>query len=112
MFRLMTMRAPWIATLMLAGLLTTAASAQDSPAVTVVTVDEMCGGCVKQITKHFTGAEGIASVQCDIPSKTVTFTPAEGYNISPRGVWVSLEKIGKVPVKLVGPKGTFTTKPE
>lgn len=88
------------------------ARAEEVPTLTVVTVDEMCGGCVKKINAHFEGAEGIASVQCDIPGKTVTFTPASGYNISPRGVWVSLEGIGKTPLKLVGPKGTFTAKPE
>lgn len=85
--------------------------ASEPPAPTVVTVGEMCGGCVKKITARFADSKGIASVQCDIESKTATFFPAVGYRLSPRGLWVSMEEIGKTPVRLEGPSGVFTSKP-
>ena len=90
---------------------TKAAEAAETPAATVITVGEMCGGCVKKINAKFENAKGITSVRCDIPTKTVTLTPASGYRLSPRGLWVMMDEIGKTPTKLAGPSGTFTEKP-
>lgn len=78
---------------------------------TVMTVKEMCGGCVKRITERFDGVEGIGNVSCDIDSKSVTVTAAEGYRLRPRGLWIIMDDIGKTPVKLVSPQGTFTSLP-
>jgi copper chaperone CopZ len=88
-------------------------TAADKPiaAHTVVTVDEMCGGCVKKITKRFDSEPSVSSVNCDVPNKTVTIVPAKGASLSPRKMWEILEEVGKVPAKLVGPDGTFTAKP-
>lgn len=91
---------------------TSAAEAADPPKPTIITVGEMCGGCVKQIKKRFDNVKGIASVQCDVESKTVTMLPAKGYRLNPRNIWAGMEEIGKTPVKLVGPSGTYTSKPK
>jgi len=89
----------------------TAAPAQAaSPSDTVVNVGEMCGGCVKKITARLNKLPQVASFQCDIAAKTVTVTPA-ATGMSPKVLWEALEDIGKKPVKMVGPTGTFTTKP-
>lgn len=87
------------------------AQADSQPAPTVVTVGEMCGGCVKTITKQFNGFKGVAEVTCDIPSKTVTFRPAGGQKLSPLVIWTEMDEICKTPLKLSGPSGTFTSKP-
>ncbi len=79
---------------------------------TTVTVGEMCGGCVKQITKRFDKEKSISKIKCDIEKKTVTLFPAKDVRLSPKGVWEILESIGKKPKKLVGPDGTFTSKPK
>jgi mercuric ion binding protein len=79
---------------------------------TVMTVGEMCGGCVKKITKRFDGIEGIARVQCSIEKQTVTLIPDKGVRLSPKGVWEIMESIGKKPNKMVCPNGTFTSKPK
>lgn len=89
-----------------------ALEAKDKPAATVMTVKEMCGGCVKKITKHLQPMKGIAAVQCDIKTKTVKVTPQPGYTLSPKGLWTVMDDIGKTPTKLVGPSGTFTSKPK
>jgi mercuric ion binding protein len=78
----------------------------------VMTVGEMCGGCVKKITKRFDGVEGIAKVQCSIEKQSVTLVPKQDVRLSPKGVWEIMDSIGKTPTKMVTPDGTFTSKPK
>ncbi|HEV7281614.1 MAG TPA: heavy-metal-associated domain-containing protein [Pirellulaceae bacterium] len=87
------------------------ASAAETPtAGMVVTCSEMCGGCVKKVEKRFAEDKGIASVACDIPTKTVVFQAAPGFALNARGIWTAMNKIGKTPVQLVEPNGTVHTK--
>ena len=79
---------------------------------TVVHVDEMCGGCVKKISKRFEGVKGVAKVQCSIEKKSVTVIPDQDVRLSPKGVWELMESIGKTPTKMVTQNGTFTSKPK
>ena len=88
-----------------------ASAAETEKSSTVMTVSEMCGGCVKKITKRFDGVKGIAGVRCSIEHQSVTLIPAEGVRLSPRGVWEAMEGIGKTPKKMICPAGTFTSKP-
>ena len=111
MLNVMSQTIACIALLVLALTTAEAGEAAETPAATVISVGEMCGGCVKKINAKFEGVEGIGSVRCDIASKTVTLMPASGYRLSPRGLWVMMDEIGKTPRKLVGPSGTFTEKP-
>lgn len=78
----------------------------------VMTVGEMCGGCVKKISKRFEGVKGVAKVQCSIEKKSVTVIPDQDVRLSPKGVWELMESIGKTPTKMVTPNGTFTSKPK
>lgn len=78
---------------------------------TVMTVGEMCDGCVKKITRRFDGVEGIAKVTCIIEDKSVTVIPTQGVRLSPNGIWEIMDEIGKAPTKLISPDGTFTSKP-
>ncbi len=102
------------------GLILLAVSAADSPAQAadveksnvVMTVGEMCGGCVKKITKRFDGVQGIAKVQCSLQKQSVTLIPTKDVRLSPKGVWEIMESIGKTPKKMVTPSGTFTSKPK
>ena len=79
---------------------------------TTVTVGEMCGGCVKRITAHFDKVKEVAKIKCDTKTKTVMLYPAKDVRFSPRKLWETMESIGKKPKKLVGPDGTFTSKPK
>ncbi|AMV20195.1 heavy-metal-associated domain-containing protein [Planctomyces sp. SH-PL14] len=78
---------------------------------TVVTVAEMCGGCVKKINQRLDGFPGIATVSCDIKTKTVTITPQANATVSSRALWEAMDEIGKTPTKMVSPQGVFTAKP-
>ena len=78
---------------------------------TSIEVTEMCGGCVKNITKRFESVNDVDHVTCNIKTKTVTVFPKTGVTLSPKALWETMEEIGKTPVKLSGPSGTFTSKP-
>lgn len=100
--------------LMVAAVLTAsvASSAEREKTRTVMTVGEMCGGCVKKITKRFDGVKGIAKVQCSIEKQSVTLIPEQGVRLSPKGVWEIMESISKTPTKMITPDGTYTSKPK
>ena len=91
---------------------TSAFSAERTNSNTVMTVGEMCGGCVKKITKRFDEVDDVAKVQCDIEKQSVTLIPKKGVRLSPKGIWEIMESIGKTPTKMVSPEGTFTSKPK
>jgi len=78
---------------------------------TVVTVGEMCGGCVKNITTRLQKVSDIDKVECDIKTKTVTITPKVDKTLSPLFVWDTMAEIGKTPKEIVAPTGTFTSRP-
>lgn len=97
-----------------AALLTAVPSIADEKEVktTTVTVGEMCGGCVKRITEHFKTEKGVSKIECNIAKRTVTIFPDKRQSPSARQFWEVMESLGKTPKKLVGPEGTYTTKPE
>ncbi len=103
---------PLTALLLIALLVPTTTQAdQKKPVLTTITVGEMCSGCVKKITARLEQEKSIAKIKCDIPTKTVTLAPADNVRFSPKKLWEIMESIGKKPKKLVGPNGTFTSKP-
>ena len=90
--------------------LATVTFADNAPQTTVV-VGEMCGGCVKRITSKLQQLDNVGAITCDVKQKSTTITPKPGHSLSPRIVWEAFESIGKSPVRLSGPSGTFTSKP-
>ena len=89
-----------------------AAAADVEKSNIVMTVGEMCGGCVKKITRRFEGVEGVAKVECSIEKQSVTLIPKPGVQLCPKGVWEIMESIAKTPTKMITPDGTFTSKPK
>lgn len=79
---------------------------------TVITIGEMCGGCVKHINAKLKTIPDIAKVECDLKAKSVTITPKPEATLSSKMLWETFDSIGKTPVKLTGPDGTFTSKPK
>ncbi len=89
-----------------------AAAADVEKSNIVMTVGEMCGGCVKKITKRFEDVEGVAKVECSIEKQSVTLIPSPGVQLSPKGIWEIMESIAKTPTTMITPDGTFTSKPK
>ncbi|MEM6470629.1 MAG: heavy-metal-associated domain-containing protein [Planctomycetota bacterium] len=94
------------------GITSARAEAKEKVTNTTVTVGHMCSGCVKTITTRFKREKSVNKIECDIDAKTVTLTPAKDVKLSSLAVWEIFEKIRKKPTKLVGPDGTFTSKPK
>ena len=89
-----------------------ASAADAKKSNTVITVGEMCGGCVKKITKRFDSVRQVAKVECSIEKKSVTLIPKPDVRLSPKEIWEIMAGIGKTPKKMVTPEGTFTAKPK
>jgi copper chaperone CopZ len=85
---------------------------ESQSALTTVTIDgDMCNGCIKKLKTALAGVAGIGSIEGDSKTRTLTITPSANSEVSPRAVWEAIEKTGKKIVKIVGPRGTFTAKP-
>jgi copper chaperone CopZ len=98
---------------LLAGGRSAAPAADPVPPATVVSVSDLeCAGCGKKLVAKLTEVPGVAKVEADVDAKVVKVTPKPGATPSPRQVWEAVEKAGKTPVKLQGPAGTFTAKPQ
>ena len=101
-----------VAGILLLGFAALVVAAEPSKKDTVMTVGEMCGGCVTNINAKLKPMSDVANVSCDIAKKTVTVTPATGKTLSPKVLWEAMESIGKTPKSLLGPSGTFKAKPK
>jgi Cu+-exporting ATPase len=70
-----------------------------------------CGGCAKKIASKLYAVRGVKAVQCDVKGKRVAVVPQQNVVLSPRALWEAVEMGEDRPLQLVGPSGTFTTKP-
>ena len=83
------------------------------PTSTTISIPEMhCAGCAKKVATKLTTLTGVAKAEADMKTKTITVTPKAGAVLSPKAVWEAVEQTEEVPVKLSGPSGTFTKKPQ
>lgn len=83
-----------------------------SPATLISIGDLECQGCAKKVAAQLSAVPGVAAVQPNVPAKTASVMPKPNTVLSPRALWEAVEKAGKQPVKLEGPSGTFTAKPQ
>ena len=89
-----------------------ARSEDPAPPTTTLTVPDLdCPECAKKLTKKLLLVAGVAKAEADVEKTTVTVTPKTGEKISPKALWEATDKGGFAPRKLVGPDGTFKTKP-
>lgn len=82
------------------------------PYVTTITADMHCEGCAKKVVTQLIAVPGVAKVEPDVETKTVKVTPKPNVVLSPRALWDAVDASKKKPIKLVGPSGTFTSRPK
>ena len=83
------------------------------PAVTTISIQGMhCAGCANKVTRRLQAVSGVATAKTDAPSSTAWATAKVGAAPSPKAMWEAVEAAGYKPLKVVGPSGTFTTKPK
>lgn len=88
-------------------------AADASKTKTTITLKVLtCENCAKMVAAKLNEVPGVGSVKTDVKSKTAIVVPKSSATPSPLKLWEAIEKAGKEPVKLVGPSGTFTSKPK
>lgn len=84
-----------------------------TPVPTRITVEGMhCMSCAKKIAAQVQAVPGVAAVQASVEASLLGVVPAARQNPSPRALWEAVEKAGYKPVRLEGPAGTFTSRPQ
>lgn len=90
-----------------------AATNAKSTTKTTITLKVLsCEGCAKRVREKLTAVSGVSEVKTDLKTKSATISPKRDATPSPKQLWEAVEEAGKTPVKLVGPSGTFTSKPK
>lgn len=88
------------------------AAGQAPVTTTTITVPDMdCAGCAKKLMPKLVTVAGVAKAESNVAARTVSVTHKPGEQISPKALWEAAHNGGFTPSKLVGPDGTFTTKP-
>ena len=54
---------------------------------------------------------GIAKIEYSVEARKLTVHPQPRVTLSPRALWEACERVDKAPVRLEGPNGVFTKKP-
>lgn len=79
---------------------------------TIVTVKKLCPTCGKRILEKLSELPQVKAATMDLKERTFRVRCEPGSEVSPRAVWETIERGGEQPVRLDGPAGTFTTKPQ
>jgi copper chaperone CopZ len=80
---------------------------------TTIQVDDMhCMACAKKIAAKLYAVPGVVKVHAD-PKKDLAFVvPQKRRAPSPRAMWEAVEASGFKPIRMSGPGGDFTSKPD
>lgn len=79
---------------------------------TVVTVKKLCPTCGKKIVQKLSELPHVEEATMNVEQRTIFVRCTPAGSVSPRVVWETVERGGEQPIKLQGPMGTFTTKPQ
>lgn len=80
---------------------------------TEIAVEKMCcKGCAQKIASKLYTVRGVKEVRVNIPQKKVYVYPTQSANLSPKAVWEAVVAGKDNPLRLAGPQGTFTQKPQ
>lgn len=103
---------------MLLGIVTAAllaantAHAADPPPTTISVQGMHCAGCAAKVAGNLQAVVGVQKAEVDAEKAAAVVTAKSSVAPSPRALWEAVEKAGYKPTKLVGPAGTFTSKPK
>lgn len=86
--------------------------AADAATITINVQGMHCAGCASKVTRNLQAIEGVQKAQVDAAKALAVISASPEAAPSPRALWEAVEKAGYKPTKLVGPAGTFTTKPK
>jgi copper chaperone CopZ len=82
------------------------------PSATTISVQGMhCAGCASKVAGNLQVVAGVQKAEVNAERAVAIVIAKASLAPSPRAMWEAIEKAGYKPTKLVGPTGTFTTKP-
>lgn len=80
---------------------------------TVIHVGDLhCKTCAKKIARRLYTVKGVKKVRTDVDANVVIVTPQTKKSLDVKALWIASQKAGFLPVKLVGPAGTFEPDPK
>lgn len=88
------------------------AHAADPPATTISVQGMHCVVCASKVAGNLEAVVGVQKAQVDAEKAVAVVMAKSSVVPSPRALWEAVEKAGYKPTKLVGPAGTFTSKPK
>jgi copper chaperone CopZ len=68
--------------------------------------------CAKRITAAVSEVPNAGGASANVAQRTVSVTPSGFRSPSARALWEAVEKTGHAVVRMEGPQGKFTSKPE
>ena len=80
-------------------------------AVAIYVDDMHCKNCAKKIARKLYAVPGVIAVHANVKQNLALITPQQGKDPSRRALWEAIEAAKFKPVKLIGPEGTYKTKP-
>ena len=97
-----------------AGLLVTSTVARAAdPIQTTISVTGMhCVACASKVAGNLKAIGGVQGAEVSAEKSVAVVTAKANAALSPRALWEAVEKAGYKPTKIVGPSGTFTSKPK
>jgi copper chaperone CopZ len=82
-------------------------------ATTKISLAELdCAGCLKKVARQLGAVPGVGAVSGELETATMFVAHRPGMNPSPRALWEAVEKADHTPMRLEGPAGVFTQKPQ
>lgn len=89
-----------------------ALAANTSKETTITVTDMHCKHCAKKIAAKLYLVPGVLEVQASVKANKAKIKPQADLAPSPKAMWEAIEAAGFVPVRLSGPAGEFTAKPD
>lgn len=97
--------------LMAASLLPQVARAAELRATTINIHNMHCPACAQKIANKLYAVPSVVSVKTNYQAGIAVVQPSQSKTPSPRAMWEAVEKAGFKPLKLTGPSGVYTSKP-
>ncbi len=86
--------------------------AAEPPATTISVQGMHCAGCAAKVSRNLQAVVGVSEAQVDATKALAVVSAKPNSTPSPRALWEAVEKSGYKPTMLIGPAGTFTSKPK
>lgn len=100
------------AIVVLISMCSTVAALGAAPQATTISCNRLCPTCGQKIATTLRAMPGVVDAQVQVEAKALVIIAQPQVVLSPRALWETVERGGEQPLRLSGPSGTFTEKPQ